>query len=80
MYLYVCMLCSFSSRVVRNNNSLFKQLSMIVGLFLTTSNLACAEKSKLKLCSRVLIFTKSWTKSWYKLLDFVQTFPSLAGQ
>ena len=43
-------------------------------------NLVCTDKSKLKLCSWVLMFTQSWAKSWYKLLDFVQTLPSLAGQ
>ena len=38
-----------------------------------------AEKSKIKLCSRVLMFTQGWTKSWYKLLDFVQTLPNMTG-
>ena len=26
------------------------------------------------------MFTQIWTKSWYKLLDFVQTLPSMTGQ
>ena len=50
-----------------------------LSLFFAISNLICAEKSKLKLCSHVLIFTQNWTKSWCKLLDFVQTLPSMAG-